>query len=325
LTALPHLLPFAGAALRLRRRAAPSVLSRLARLGAALAAFASALPPTSASVGWLESGSYAASLATDWVNNVSRTSDAPTRRDAATCDLEAGAAFHRQLSPAWLLSLEATANFHAVPKFDATDQGEAGGHLGLQRKFGLGPFAPVLRLDAGLSRRAARYAGDRGWTSDAGLRLAKRLIPALKLGVDARWLEHWARHAAFDLRQTTVGIDAAWDISDRWSLSGSAARLDGRIVANAAWSVWEQAIGGDLGPDIFNYYNSIPWEISNLYGDRWVSYNVEARAALWTLAATCALTPRTGLELRISGASVVNHVDVRYPTDSWGLRMTHRF
>jgi hypothetical protein len=274
---------------------------------------------------WLGNLTVSAAGAASWVENLSRTSAAPNRKDAATYELSLGALHRRQLAPAWLMHAGLDATLFTVPDYDLASHFKLGPRLGLQRKFGLGPFAPVLQFDAALAYQSAHFAADRGWGTEASLRLAKRFTPTLKAGLTGLWLEHNARSATFDLRQHSLTVDASWDLSERWSLSGSAGRLSGDVVANAAWPVWAQAITGGLGPAVFNYYTSRPWEVTHLYGDGWVSYNVEADVDLWTLAATYALSDRTSAEFRYRSAFVVNKIGVRYPTDSWGLSLVHRF
>ena len=275
--------------------------------------------------GWLGNLTVTASGTASWVDNLSRTSAAANRKDAATYELNLAASRHQQLASAWLLHAAAEATALSVPDYERTDSVKGGARLGLKRKFGLGPLAPVLQLDTALTYKAARLAADRGWTAAASLRLAKRFTPDLKAGVTALWLEHAARSAIFDLRQRSFTVDATWDISDRWSLSGSAGRLSGDVVANAAPSVWSQALSGGFGPVVSTYYNSRPWVATHLYGPNWVSYNVEADLDLWSLALSCTLTEKTTAELRVSSAFVVNKIGIRYPTESWGLGLVHRF
>lgn len=275
--------------------------------------------------GWLDNLTVTASGTANWVENLSRTSFAPTRKDAETYQLDLSASRHQQLAPDWLLHAGADATFFTAPDYDLTNHLKLGPRLGLQRKFGLGPLAPVLQLDTALSYKAARLEADRGWTAEASLRLSKRFTSSFKAGLSGQWLEHDARSAIFDLNQHTYSVDATWDLTEHWSLSGSAGRLSGDIVANAAWSVWGQALSGAFGPTVANYYNSRPWVVTNLYGVGWVSYNVEAKVDLWSLAATYMISDHTTAELRYSSAFVVNKIGVRYPTDSWGLSVVHRF
>ena len=274
---------------------------------------------------WLEHLSVNASANATRVGNISRTSSEPTRKDATTYEFTAGLSQHRQLASSWLLELGADAAYLAVPKYERTNQLTAGPRLGLQHKFGLGPLAPVLQFDAAYNYKAALFAGDRGWTAEGGVRLAKRLLPTLKVAASSQWLEHYAASSIFDIQQHTLSGEVSWDLAEHWRLSGTVGRLRGTIVANAAGPVWASALGGGFGPTIANYYNSIPWTVTELYGPRWVSYNVAARADLWSLALAYALTEHSTLELRASSAFVVNHAGISYPTDSWGLGLLHRF
>ncbi|MFZ5494530.1 MAG: hypothetical protein ACOZE5_04230 [Verrucomicrobiota bacterium] len=286
------------------------------------AARAQSAAPTS---NWLERLHLTATGAASAINNLSRTSHEPTRQDAETYELSLASTHARQLAPNILLVATGEAGSLTVPAYELTDSLRFTGRLALQRKFGLGPQAPVLQFSAGATYKAARFGGDRGWTTEAGVQLAKRVRPNLRLAARADWLEHDARSATFDLNQHSFGLDARWDLNDRWALSGSAARLSGDIVANAAWPIWGMALGGGFGPTVQQYYRSRPWTTTHLYGPGWVSYNVEADVDLWSAALGYAFTDRTSLELRKSAAYVVNALGIAYPTDSWGLSLTHRF
>ena len=279
-------------------------------------------PPPAA---WLENLAFTATASSTWTGNISRTSHEPTRKDATSHEIHLSADQHRQVAASWLMHFGAEASYLAVPEYALTANFKIGPRLGLQHKFGLGPLAPVLQFDTAYSYKSARLAADRGWTAEAGLRLAKRLNSSLKIAASWQGLEHYARSAPFDLQQRTLAVEAIWDINERWRLSGTTSRLSGHVVANAAGPIWAQAIGGGFGPTVFKYYNSIPWEVTELYGPGWVSYNVEADVDLWSSTVSCAVTERTTLELRAGGAYVVNKINISYPTDSWGLSLVHRF
>lgn len=294
-------------------------------LFAVLLAGAALVPGRISAASWLDILTVTAAGTASWVENISRTSFEPTRKDTATYELSLSASRHRQLASAWLLYGSVDANLLTVPDYDRGNALELGPQLGLQRKFGLGPLAPVLQLDTALTYKSARLDADRGWTAEASLRLGKRFTPVFKAGLTGQWTEHNARSAIFDFSQHSFSVDATWDLTEQWSLSGSAGRLSGTIVANASWPVWAQAITGGLGATVFNYYTSRPWEVTNLYGAGWVSYNVEADVDLWSLAATYVISDRTTAELRYGSAFVVNKIGIRYPTDSWGLSVVHRF
>ncbi len=274
---------------------------------------------------WVESLHLTAAASTQWTENISRTSFEPTRQNAASYDLSLSAVVPRQLAPDWLLTVGATADYVGVPKFSLTDNFNIGPQAGLQRKFGLGPLAPVLQFSTAYTYKAARYAPDRGGTLEANLRLSKRLSSAVKVGISGQWMKHSAESHLFDIQQRTISADISWDIDEHWRLSGSAGRLQGTLVANAADWVYYGVLGGSLGPVVAKYYDEIPWETTGLYGPDWISYTVGAHADLWSVALAYAATDRTTLELRDSSVFVVNDVGIRYPTNTVGLCLIHRF
>lgn len=299
-----------------------------ALLAAILAGAASAqgqAPDRAGSASWLENLSITATASTAWMKNISRTSYAPSRENALTYDFCVNASRHQQLAPSWLLNLGAEAEYFEVTEYDLMCVTQYAVTAGLQRKFGLGPLAPVLQFDTGFTYKDAEYPGDRGWTSEAGVRLAKRLNPSVQLALSGRWLKHAAHSPVFDIQQRSLSLEAVWDFTDRWRLTGSAGRLEGTVVANAEWSIWGKAIGGNFGPVVSTYYNSIPWGVTSLYGPGWVSYNVKAHVDLWSLSLAWAVTGRLTAELSAKSAFVVNKIDIRYPTESWGLGLSYRF
>jgi hypothetical protein len=284
-----------------------------------------ALTAGETSATWLDRLHLSATGTVATVENISRTSFAPARQDATTYELSVASTHARQLAPNLLLVATADATSLVVSDFSLNNHTRLGGRLALQRKFGLGPQATVLQFHGTANWKAARFGDDRGWTTEGGVELAKRILPNLRLAASANWLEHTARRDTFDLSQHGYAVDARWDIDEHWTLSGSAGWLTGDIVANANWPTWGMMLGGAFGPVVYDYYTSRPWTTTNLFGPGWVSYNVEADVDLWSVALGYALTDRTSVELRKSAAYIVNAIGISYPTDSWSLVLSHRF
>lgn len=274
---------------------------------------------------WIESLHLTASGSASWVNNHSRTSFAPNRKDAATYELNLGSSQPGQLAPNLLCVTHGEINALSVPEYKLAESLKAGGRVSFQRKFGLGPMATVLQANVGASYKSARLDDDTGWTTDAGVQLSKRVHPSLRLMAGVQWLEHNARSAVFDLNQHSYSIEVNWDITQRWSLYGSVGRLEGDIVTNMSATGWYSAINGAFGPAVKYYYTSRPWSVTNIYGPGWVSYNVEADVDLWSASLSYAISDHTTVELRQSAAYVVSYIGVSYPTDSISLSLIHRF
>lgn len=300
-----------------------SQFCRLCLLGGLLAVNARAQSTEPA--GWADYLHLTASAETAWVENISRTSYEPTRKDTVTEELNVAGSLPRQLAPSLLLVGSGEVDSLLVHDFDLTDNLTATGRLSLQKKFGLGPQAWVLQASAGAGYKAARFGDDRGWTTEAGVELSKRVLTNLRFSGNLNWVEHDAASASFDTDQYTYAFAARWDINEHWTLAGDASWLKGDIVANAAPFVWATMLAGGFGPVIHDYYTSRPWSVTNLYGAGWVSYNVEADVNLWSLTLTYAASDRASVDLRYGTAYAVNRAGVAYPSDSWSARLNYRF
>ncbi len=300
-----------------------SPFCRLAALAGLLAVTARA--QSTGPVDWIDYVHLTASADAAWVENVSRTSYEPTRKDAATYTFDLAGSIPRQLAPSVLLVGSGEVSSLVVDNYSDAGNFTATGRLALQKKFGLGAQAWVLQASLSGGYKEARLDDDKGWTTEAGLQLSKRVLPNLRLTAGVNWLEHDAASAVFDVDQYTWAFDAHWDISEHWSLAGNASWLKGDIVANAAPTVWWTMLAGGFGPVIHDYYTSRPWSVTNLYGPGWVSYNVEADVNLWSLTLTYAWTDHASVDVHYGTAYVVNYVGVAYPSDTWGARLNYRF
>ncbi|MBP7142510.1 MAG: hypothetical protein KBA71_11430 [Opitutaceae bacterium] len=277
------------------------------------------------SVSWLDSFALAASSTVARTENISRTFNAPNRKDATTYDVTVNGGTRRQVSGDTMLGLAADVGAVWEPSFDRNNRSFFGARTNAQLKFGLGPFAPVLQGDIGLTYQATRLGSARGITTDCGLRASKRIHPAVRMSVFARWTDHAARSPTFDTTQFTSGIDVTWDFAEQWSLSASAGWQDGDVVANASPLVWAAALADVGNPRATHYYRSVDREVTELYGPGWVSYKNDVRTDLWSAALGYRASTGLTLELRLSGLYVVNRVDASYPSRSWGLSASWHF
>lgn len=260
-----------------------------------------------------------------WAENLSRTSDPATSKDAAWHEVAASTDLHRQLTADWQFGGTGTLAWETVPRYDALDAWRFGARGDLRRKFGLGPLAPTLQFHAAALHTRVREDGRSGTQLDGGLRVAKRLSPSWRAAAGVDWTRYYARHAPFDVRQSRVFVEASWDVTERWHLDTGVARIDGEITANASWSAYGAALAGAVGPEIQSYYRAIPWHVTNTYGPGWVAYRVDARADTWWIGAAPALGENTSLPLRYEHIEVTNRVGVRYVSEFWSLGLVHRF
>lgn len=280
---------------------------------------AAALPATAA-----EEWPLTLSARSTWAENLSRTSDPATARDAAWHEFAASTDLHRQLTADWQFTAEGSAAWETVPRYDALEAWRFGAHGVLRRKFGLGPLAPALEVHAAAVHSRVDEDGRSGTELAGGLRLAKRLNFGWRAAAGVEWSRYYARHAPFDVRQSRAFLEATWDVTDRWQLTAGAARIDGQITANASGSAYAAALAGAAGPAIQSYYRSIPWHVTHTYGPGWVAYRVDARADEWWAGLAVALGENTSLPLRYEHVEVTNRVGVRYVSEFWSLGLVHR-
>ena len=287
----------------------------------------------SALLGWLGLGlvpaaaaEFSVNAATAWVDNLSRTSHAPTQKSARVDEVAARLATARQLSRDWLLFADAGASLQHVGHFDALDRVGATGALTLRRKFGLGPYAPVFEASGSLSGQAFRESGRSGWQPDVMLRYSQRLTASWRAAAGAGWTHFVARDEPYDVTNRRLFLETQYELAAGWQIAAGAARHWGEFTANAAGAVWAQAIGGGLGPVIFDHYNTLAWAVTDSFGPGWVAYRIRnSRADSWWAELAPALTERTSVALRYAAVRVTNAIGIEYDTSAWTLSLSHRF
>jgi hypothetical protein len=266
------------------------------------------------------------SAATAWVDNVSRTSHLPSQKSARVDEVAAMLGTSRQLAHDWLLFADGLATLQRVENFAALDHGGIAGTLTLRRKFGLGPYAPRLELAGTLSGRVFRESGRSGWQPDLTLRFAQRLAGGWQGAAGAGWTHFVAQAKPYDVQTRRLFAETSYAVNDRWQVGAGASRQWGEFTANAAGAIWAQAIGGGLGPVIFNHYNTLAWAVTDSYGPGWVAYRIrDSRADAWWAEVAPALSDRTTLALRYGAVRVVNAIGIKYDTTAWTVRLAHRF
>ena len=284
-------------------------------------------------LGWLGLGllpapatEFSVNVSTAWVDNLSRTSPAPTQKSARVDEVAARLATARQLSRDWLLFADAGASLQHVGRFDALDRLGATGTLTLRRKFGLGPYAPVFEASGSLTGQAFRESDRSGWQPDLTLRFSQRLTEGWRAAAGAGWTHFVAQDEPYDVANRRLFLEIQYELTAGWQIAAGAARQWGEFTANAAGAVWSQAIGGGLGPVIFDHYNTLAWAVTDSFGPGWVAYRIrDSRADSWWAELAPALTDRTTIALRYAAVRVTNAIGIEYDTTAWTLSLSHRF
>ncbi|MFI5335241.1 MAG: hypothetical protein ACHQ5A_00520 [Opitutales bacterium] len=258
-------------------------------------------------------------------DNLSRTSYVPYRMSATVESASVSLTEARQITPGWLLVATGEAGTELVPRFTAIDTWRSGLLLLARHKFGLGPMAPVLELNAGAEAVSVHESGRSGWQTTAGLTLAKRITETWRVAASTGTEDFTAGHHPFDIRGHDVQLETDWDVTQDWRLTLGARRRWGQLTANADGDIYQSALAGAFGPRVSNYYWQIPWEASNTFGPGWVAYRVDCYADFQWAQVSYAVNANTSLPLRYETVKVVNRAGVRYDTHLWSLNLVHRF
>lgn len=288
---------------------------------AALALLSAAAPLFSASLPF----HLTTQLTTAWTEDISRSAKPADRQDAFNATAAAAVSRHRQLAPNLLLTFGGDAALFVCPDFRATDTLDASVSAALRQKLGLGPYALTLHGEFAFTGRTARYAECDGLGTRATLALSKRLSSTFQARLGAEWRHHDAREDTFDTSDTRCFAALAWDPAPGWRVSGGYTRVTGLFDANASWSTYGGALHGALGPAVQQYYNEIPWDVTDLYGSGWVTYRVEGTVSTSWIEIAPALSRATTLAFRHEHTESVNHVGIHYPQRVWSASLVHRF
>jgi hypothetical protein len=119
------------------------------------------------------------------------------------------------------------------PRFDGLDRAAAGARLGWQHKFGLGPFAPLLRLDVSGDLVAARESGRAGRAGSATLSARQRLSHWALAQVAHTWTRYDGRAHAFDRTGAETALSLTASPSAAWRATIGVRRWNGGVLSYA--------------------------------------------------------------------------------------------
>jgi hypothetical protein len=262
---------------------------------------------------------------TTWAENISRSSAPSNWRDSLREETDVGATHLQPIATGLSLIVDGDAGFELVPRFQRNNAFFAGTTLQLRRKFGLGAFAPVLTTEVGLQRRDAHIAADNSWIASGAVCFSKRFTNEWRASLTGDWQQHYASHSTFDVRHHRLIGTVAWDLTDRWQLTGGYGSLWGDFVANASSNIWSRALAGLITPEVGKLYPTLSWEVTDSYGPGWVSYRAKGRSNFWWLELSPALGRNTSLPLRFESSYTKNFVGIHYKQTLWSLGVLHRF
>lgn len=296
-------------------------------LGVLLAAgLAVLLPSAAAFAAEVPAPDFSARATYRFTENITRASGRADFRDAAEYELAATAGFKRQLTPRVFANLDLTLAGSFSPDYELLDRVEFGPRLALKRKFGLGPYAPVLSFENAVTGRLASLHEQDGFGARSGLTFSKRFNSWLAASASGEWAGHAAEHRAFSVAHWAADARVMIDPHPRLRFTAGASRLEGTFTASASRNRFVNgALAGALGPEVANYFARIPVADTNIYSPAWVSYRLEGRVEAWWFEVSPVLTDRTSLSLRYERNHAVSIVNTEYFQDIVSAGIHHAF
>lgn len=226
----------------------------------------------------------------------------------------------RDWGAGFLTSLEAHTLATQTPRFTRSDRVELGFGGAARKKFGLGPYAPAVALDAGLLHRDARTNGNDGWESRLGASLSRRLSPEWRVSTGVDWTRNRAKLPAYQDSTRRWQSEVRWDPTPKLQIAAGGGRIWGTFAVGASDTVWKRVVAGDR-----NYYRAYPHAITEEFGPRWWTYLVPGQADFGWIEATPAVGQRTAVSCRFEHRDGVNNRAVHYRQSLWTVRLIHRF
>lgn len=140
------------------------------------------------------------------------------------------------------------------PRYRRLTSGAVGLRGEWQHKFGLGAFAPVLALEAGVDAVGAQDGGRDGTSTTGALSFRKRLNDRWRVSLAQDLSQHYARAAVYDRTGSQTTLELGFDATELTRFTLAAFHHEGDIVSYATPPRPElAALATNRGPSaIFN-------------------------------------------------------------------------
>lgn len=197
---------------------------------------------------------------------------------ALVANVSKGTAYYAGGSDRLALSFKLSAS--AYRHYGGLDNVTAGLELAYGHKFGLGPYAPDLRLAAMATRLEYRDAQRDGWLYSGELALAKRLSPQLSMRLAYLYEQRTQDHVADRLRPSIP--------ADVFNVAGQSLRIggeyafDGDYVVSAAYALRRGDVVSTTLRNRPVFLASDAISEDDVFGSRRFAYRMQA----WTRSAS---------------------------------------
>jgi len=266
-----------------------------------------------------------ASAIVAWQDNVTNTTSDGGRLAAWMVVVKAADEWRQPLDRDDALYFGADVAGNACLSYPRLDDLTAGPRLALLHKFGLGAYAPLVRLEAAVAGIAARQSMRSGGNGRVSLGWSRRFTEALQLGLGGEWVRTDTHASTFSTTSTGLAAEATYDFTDVWRGKIRLGWRTGDVVSyyRAVWTYWGWQPAGYYG-DSGSYGYGSGGRLVDTFDEPYLAYRLQAHTWSVSAALSPALGPDTSLVFSCEFSQTEN-ADSRYLNQVVSAGVVHRF
>ncbi len=250
----------------------------------------------------------ALTLQTVWQDNITNADASPDKVSGLELRTLGSAEQRYALGRDDTFFLKADFSGEVWAKYSGLNAISAGPHLALRHKFGLGAYAPAIRLEVMATDAVVRNSYRSGWTEQVSLSYNQRFSEAWRFELGSDYSNFDARDALFSKRAVTVGTAATYDLDERWRLKAGLRYRNGEFISYASTID---------NPYIANRY-------VHTYGTSFYASKLRGHTWSYSIGIAPALAPYTALDFEFERSNTENAL-ARYVNNIFSLSVVQQF
>ncbi len=217
----------------------------------------------------------------------------------------------RILNRDWQLSYGGTFQTSAWQEYSGLNLTELGGHISLRRKYGLGPYAPRLEIQAESTRQFSKVDEWEGYWLRGSATFTKRFTPewqtALRVGYD----QFYAKRDVYSTNSTSLIGTINYDPNENWRVFMSTGYATGDHLS------WCRNSWG-------SFAGTTQW-LDGIFGGDWFPYQASGHTIITSIGLARALGPNSTLSLEYDVSETFSPKDHVYRDHIIRLQFIHAF
>jgi hypothetical protein len=245
--------------------------------------------------------------------------------NAFLANLSAGRYF--QLTDSTGLALTADLGGTTYARFDGLNNVFYGATAGLKQKFGLGEYAPWIRLSGSAAYHDFENDPRDGWRYNLSAGIGKRLSERWEVQLNYRYEERNSDHIvnipflvnnfgiggdAFNIAAHNVSLTGIFTVTDKLTAYLGYTRREGDVTSTSREE-----------EEIFEYSDAVA--VDNAFGKDTFAYRVQASTNIFSAGLSWALTNHASLNIGYDRQDSTVSKDVQYTNNTGRLNLLYRF